>query len=212
MSHAQHAHEGTVCQRMRAEVAEHLPFSASAVAIGLAAVAVMSYLAGGDSPQPLFHLFHPVHTLFSATATTAMFRLYGKGVLKAAFVGLLGSIGVCGLSDIVMPHISLLLLGVESHWHLCVVEHPLMVLSFAGMGVAVGLAASGSAASSTFFSHSLHVLASTMASTVYLVAPLGWPEWTDGVGTLFPLLLIAVMIPCCLSDIVFPILAAGRTD
>jgi len=197
--------------RLRAEVAEHLPFSVSAVAVGLAAVGLACFVSGGAGTQPLFHLFHPIHMLFSAAATTAMFRRYGRGVVKASIVGMAGAIGVCGLSDVVMPHLSLSLLGSEAHWHLCIVEEPGMVLSFAGIGVVVGLLASRSVAGSTFFSHSLHVLASTVASAVYLVGPLGWPEWTDSTGILFPLLIVAVMVPCCLSDIVFPVIAAGRS-
>lgn len=197
--------------RLRAEVTEHLPFSVSAVALGLAVVGVACFAAGGNSAQPLFHLFHPIHMLFSAAATTAMFRRHGRGVLRASIVGLVGAVGVCGLSDVVMPHLSLPLLGAEAHWHLCIAENPGMVLSFAGIGVVVGLLAAGPVAGSTLFSHSLHVLASTMASAVYLIGPLGWPGWTDSTGVLFPLLIVSVMVPCCLSDIVFPVLAAGRS-
>lgn len=197
---------------LRAEVTEHLPFSVFAVAIGLSAVGVACFAAGDRSAQPLFHLFHPIHMLFSAAATTAMFQRHGRGLVRASIVGLVGAVGVCGLSDVVMPYLSLHLLGTEAHWHLCVVEHPSMVLSFAGIGVVVGLLASGPVVGSTLFSHSLHVLASTVASAIYLIGPSGWPEWTDSTGVLFPLLIVSVMIPCCLSDIVFPVLAAGRVE
>jgi len=232
------------------ELVHHLPFSVSAVAIGLTLAGVICFLTplevgrpaadapvehahtehahtehvsgehsdscghdhgGHDNPfMDLFHLFHPVHMLFSAAATTAMFWRYERRILKAVIVGLIGAIGVCGLSDIVMPHISLSMLGKSVPWHICVLEHPQMVLSFAAVGVLVGLAASAGVARSTFFSHSLHVFSSTMASIFYLIGPFGRLGWIDSVGVVFLFVIVAVMVPCCLSDIVFPMLLAKR--
>ena len=227
------------------ELVHHLPFSVSAVAIGLVIAGVICFLTptgtappiadapvehvhtenpnhehtascghdhgGYDNPfMDLFHLFHPVHMLFSAAATTAMFWRYERRVLKAVIVGLIGAIGVCGLSDIVMPHAALSMLGKVVPWHICVLEHPQMVLAFAAVGGVVGLAASAGVARSTFFSHSLHVFASTMASIFYLIGPFGRLGWIDSVGVVFLFIIAAVMVPCCLSDIVFPMLLAKR--
>jgi len=200
----------TIGKNICSEAARHLPFSVSAVALGLVGVGLLCFLAPTGDLRPLFHLFHPVHMLFSAAATTAMFARHGRGILRAAAVGLAGAIGICGLSDIVLPHASLWFFGVQAEWHLCIIEHPAMVLSFAVAGVAVGLAAAKTVANSTFFSHSLHVLASTVASTIYLVGELGWPSWVDSVGAVFPCIVLAVMLPCCLSDIGFPLLVAGH--
>jgi hypothetical protein len=242
------------------ELVHHLPFSVSAVAIGLTLAGIICFLtpteragpssarskdviggrsadsehAGDDqvgSSEPalpqagysdrpdghahgnrfrdLFHLFHPLHMLFSAAATTAMFWRYERRVLKAVLIGLVGAIGVCGLSDIVMPHGSLWLLGKSVEWHICVIENPLMVFTFAGVGVVVGLAASRGVHGSTLFSHSLHVFSSTMASIFYLIGPFEHLAWINGVGVVFLFVILAVMIPCCLSDIVFPLLLAG---
>jgi len=225
------------------ELVNHLPFSVSAVAIGLTVAGLICFItpmgqlesANGahaehaltdgvaedhvehagrcehaghnhDNPfQDLFHLFHPLHMLFSAAATTAMFWRYERRVLKATIIGLVGAIGVCGLSDIVVPQLSLILLGKPMPWHICVIQHPEMVLPFAIVGIAVGLAASGSVRSSTFFSHSLHVFSSTMASIFYLIGPFGRLGWIDSLGLVFLFIIIAVMVPCCLSDIVFPL-------
>jgi hypothetical protein len=73
------------------------------------------------------------------------------------------------------------------------------------MGVLTGLGAAGHVAGSTLFSHSLHVLSSTMASIFYLIAPFTGMAWVDQVGRLFIFVIVAVMVPCCLSDIVFPL-------
>ena len=215
---------------MLVELREHVPFSVTAVAIGLIVAGAICILAFSDEPaiaagaghdptghvdhdhDPdgpallFFHLFHPAHMLFSAVATTAMFFRYERKVLKAVVIGLIGAIGICGISDIVMPHVSLFILGVHPHWHICVYEHPDLVLPFAAVGVAVGLAVSGGVTRSTIVSHSLHVLASTMASIFYMVGPLGMIAWIGDIGKMFVFVVLAVMVPCCLSDIVFPLL------
>ena len=208
------------------ELREHVPFSVSAVAMGLIVAGTICVLsmasehgvevaAGAEhadhdhahSPAQLFfHLFHPAHMLFSAMATAAMFCRYERKVAKAVVIGLIGAIGVCGISDIAMPHVSLFILGVKTPWHICVYEHPSLVIPFAVVGVIVGVAASGGVVKSTIISHSLHVLASTMASIFYMVGPLGLIAWIDDLGQVFVFVVLAVMVPCCISDIVFPLL------
>ncbi|MEE9294676.1 MAG: hypothetical protein V3W34_06930 [Phycisphaerae bacterium] len=204
---------------LRTELLEHAPFSVSSVAIGLVFAGLLCYIApvsqelvpsgqdhAGHSGYHLFHLFHPVHMFFSAAATTAMFWRYDHRVFKAVLVGLTGAIVVCGVSDILLPHFSLIFMGRRAPLHICVVENPELVLPFAVMGMLVGLGAAGTVAGSTLFSHSLHVLASTMASIFYLIAPFGRVEWFSNAGRIFIFVTIAVMVPCCLSDIVFPLL------
>ncbi len=155
----------------------------------------------------LFHLFHPAHMLFSAAATAAMFMRHEKNWGKAALVGFTGAVIVCGISDIVMPQCSIMLMGKSLPWHICVLEHPMLVFPFAGIGVIVGvLAAAGGTSQSTIFSHSMHVFVSTMASIFYLIGPFGRFEWIHELGGVFLFICVAVMIPCCLSDIVYPLL------
>ena len=201
------------------ELREHVPFSVSAVAIGLIAAGAICILgpatvsndgttASARDPADLFfHLFHPAHMLFSAAATAAMFMRHEKNWGKAALVGFTGAVIVCGISDIVMPQCSIMLMGKSLPWHICVLEHPMLVLPFAGIGVIVGvLAAAGGTSQSTIFSHSMHVFVSTMASIFYLIGPFGRFEWIHELGWVFLFICVAVMIPCCLSDIVYPLL------
>lgn len=210
------------------ELREHVPFSVSAVAIGLIVAGAICILGFGfpeggvpaleghraghehdhiHTPARLFfHLFHPAHMLFSAAATTAMFCRYEKKTTKAIVIGLIGAIGVCGISDIVLPHLSLMILNIKAPWHICFIEHPTLALPFAGVGVMVGIAAAGAVSRSTLISHSLHVFVSTMASIFYMVGPLGVIAWIDELGKVFFFVVLAVMVPCCLSDIVFPLL------
>lgn len=214
---------------LMAELRDHVPFSVSAVVLGLILAGILCLItvsmadlfapgavdhgdhthdhADGQTPLHLmfFHLFHPAHMFFSGAATTAMFCRYDKSVAKAVVVGALGAIGVCGVSDIVMPQFSLWILGAEAPWHICILEEPGLVLPFAAVGVLVGLGAAAGVARSTLFSHSLHVFASTMASIFYMVGPLGMTEWIHDIGQVFFFVVLAVLIPCCLSDIVFPL-------
>ncbi len=162
---------------------------------------------------PLFHLFHPVHMFFSAAATTAMFWRFDRRLVKAITIGVLGAVGVCGVSDIIMPYMSQFVLvtlgGLKAeqplHLHICLIEHPALVLPFAAIGVVVGLTAAVAVERSTLFSHSLHVFSSTMASIFYLIGPFGRTAWVDDLGMVFLLIVLAVMIPCCISDIIFPL-------
>lgn len=230
-SHAQASEEGDLqnpkASVLLVELREHVPFSVTAVTIGLIVAGTICVLSLGtelgveaasgadhdhdDGPAQLFfHLFHPAHMLFSATATAAMYCRYDRKIAKAVVIGLIGAIGVCGISDIAMPHVSLMVLGVKAPWHVCVYEHPGLVIPFAIVGVIVGVAASGGVIKSTFISHSLHVLASTMASIFYMVGPLGLVAWIEDLGKVFVFVVLAVMVPCCLSDIVFPLLMSRQ--
>lgn len=154
----------------------------------------------------VFHIFHPIHLLFSAIATTAMFWRYERRLFKAVVVGVIGSLGVCGLSDIFIPYLGAVILGihgVEFHW--CLTQHPMLVLPFTVVGVVIGLFAAETVERCTYYSHSAHVFVSSAASLFYLIS-FGMMDWTSRLGSVFVLLLIAVTLPCCFSDIAFPLL------
>ena len=223
IDHDGHTHGSPRRSALQTELLEHMPFSVSSVAIGLVFAGLICYLAptaelgpetghqhAGGELYTLFHLFHPVHMFFSAAATTGMFWRYDRSPLKAVIIGMIGAIGVCGVSDIVFPQLSLTIMGEDTPWHICVLDHPGLVLPFAVVGVAVGLCAAAGVARSTLFSHSLHVLASTAASIFYFVAPLDPLVWIASLGKTFIFIVVAVMVPCCLSDIVFPLLMSKQ--
>lgn len=159
----------------------------------------------------IFHIFHPIHMLFSAMATTAMFWRYERKLVKAILVGLAGAVIVCGISDIMFPYLSGLLLGAKMHFHICIIEHPGMVLPFLFVGVGCGLLAAAAIEKSTIYSHSGHVFVSSTASLFYLVA-FGLSDWVDNVGYVFVVVVLAVMLPCCISDIIFPLLLASPPE
>ncbi len=200
------------------ELKDHLPYSIFSVATGMIILGLLTFGAqilgsiniSGPS-RGLFHVFHPIHILFSATATTAMFWRHEKRFLKAIIIGFIGAVGICGISDIFIPYIAGFLLGVKMHLHICIIEHPFLILPFVITGIFAGLIIPATTQKSTLFSHAAHVFVSGMASILYLIG-FGLTEWIPVAGMVFVYMLLAVIIPCCTSDIVFPLLLTKKAE
>ena len=196
------------------ELQKHLPYTIFSVAMGMMALGVLTVLIEAkkfpQASQNLFHIFHPLHILFSATATTAMFWRHDKKILKAVSIGFAGAVGLCGISDIFIPFIAGYLLGVKMHLHICILADPMLVLPFLFFGIFMGFVLP-TVLGSTIFSHAAHVLISSMASIFYLVS-FGLTEWIPVGGMVFIYMVLAVMIPCCTSDIIFPLLFVKKKD
>ncbi|MCM8758620.1 MAG: hypothetical protein NC906_02460 [Candidatus Omnitrophica bacterium] len=200
--------------RLIEELKHHLPFSILSVCFGLMLMGILNFITfSADSNQTilrsvlLFHIFHPVHLLFSAIATTAMFWQHERKVFKSIIIGLVGSVLICGTSDIMIPYISGFLLGTHMKLHICILEHLSLVLPFVILGIIAGFFAPGTLEKQegVIFSHSLHVFVSSMASILYLIG-YGLTDWIEHIGGVLIYTVFAVILPCCTSDIVFPLL------
>ena len=203
---------------VREELCAHLPYTVFSSAFGLIVMGILSFVAFffdetrfPEASAGLFHIFHPVHAFLSATATTAMFWRHEKKLFKAVLVGLFGSVVICGISDAFIPFLGGRLLGVAMELHICLFEHPGLLLPFAGAGVFIGIIAPAVIKETTVFSHATHVFISSMASILYLVS-FGLTGWMEHFGMVFFFTILAVLIPCCISDIVFPLLFCGATN
>ncbi|MEK6542977.1 MAG: hypothetical protein AABZ44_00870 [Elusimicrobiota bacterium] len=202
------------CRRVHIidELRHHLPYSVTSVAVSICVLGVLWGLMGemrfSYAARGLFHVFHPLHLLFSATTTAAMFWRYDKNLVKALIVGLLGSLVVCAASDIAIPYLAGVLLGVGMDLHICIIEHWQMEVPFAVFGIFLGIAMP-STIKTTSLSHSAHVFTSSMASILYLVS-FGLTDWLSAIGMVFIYTLIAVVLPCCTSDIVFPLFLTSQ--
>jgi hypothetical protein len=194
------------------ELAHHLPYSIFGVTIGIILMGLLTFIAiltqtedrMGIASQELFHVFHPAHILFSSVATTAMFWKHEKNWIKAIIVGFVGSVAICGLSDIIFPLIGGLILGFPMETHICILEEPGLIYPYAIMGIVSGFLVTETFERSTEYSHSAHVFVSSVASTLYLIA-YGVTDWIHVGGAIFVITILAVMIPCCASDIAFPL-------
>jgi hypothetical protein len=84
----------------------------------------------------------------------------------------------------------------------------LLGLGFAG--ILGGLVGARNVGTVSYLSHAVHVLISSFASTFYFVS-FGVVNWTPLVGGIFVITVVAVILPCCLSDIVLPIASTPHT-
>jgi len=174
-----------------------------------------------DTSEKLFYIFHPAHVLLSAMVTAAIFQLYTKRkkFIAILLVGLFGSIGIATLSDSLIPHLGELLMGMHIHLHshehasfaeqahIGFIEGWYVVIPAAIVGVLIAYFRPN-----TKFPHAGHVLLSTWASSFHmLMAMSGNISVLKAVGS-FGFLFLAVWLPCCVSDIVFPLLFVKSSD
>ena len=201
-------------QLVAKEFTHHLPFTIVGSLIAMAGVWWFGtqHLGNGHADDLLlqarasFHLFHPLHICLSAIATTSLFWRHERHVLRALLVGSLGTIIPCGLSDYIFPYLGGLLLHQPMELHMCLVQHPQLFFPFLGLGIVGGFWAEERLTGSHLFSHGAHVFVSSGASLLYLIS-FGFTAWMTDVRYVFPAfvtIVVAVWVPCCISDIVIP--------
>ncbi|MDP3921524.1 MAG: hypothetical protein Q8R76_12060 [Candidatus Omnitrophota bacterium] len=193
------------------ELKAHLPYTALGTLAGIGLLSIIRYAfvdrAGLDpntTLQSLFHLFHFGHVYLSAMSTTAIFYRHENNLVKACWVGLWATLLFCGLSDFLIPYIGGWVLGVPMTMHLCLFEEPIPVLLFNSLGILTGLVVVSKLKRISYFSHGAHVCISGFASLFYLVS-YGVDDWYRFILGLFVISTVAVVIPCCSSDIIMPL-------
>jgi hypothetical protein len=176
----------------------------------------------------LFAVFHPLHVLLSAMVTSALFKLHRKAsnFFVILIVGYVGSVGVATLSDSILPYWGQSFLGViiptestvhslggpeqghdaeSEHEH----HHGGLHLGFIEEWYLVNPAALAGIALAYFWPrtktpHAAHILVSTWASASFMLMNSSAEFSFTLVIGMFVVLFIAVWLPCCVSDIVFP--------
>lgn len=190
--------------RIFKELLHHLPYSAVGVAAALGLLLAIEKMDWRLAPLLSFHITHPLHIFLSAVVTTAMFWKYEPKFWKAGLIGFLGVIPICTASDIFMPYLGGLLLQTPVQFHLCAVEEPWLVYPACLAGIAAGIFLLKWVERLTEFCHLSHVLVSSLASLLYLLS-FDRALWESAAFLVFVITVLAVWIPCCLSDIVFPL-------
>jgi hypothetical protein len=196
------------------ELKNHAPFTLFGALTGIILMVVFK-----DIPQQishrLFYVFHPAHVILSAMVSAAMFKLHSRErkLLMILLVGIFGSIGIATLSDSIIPYLGELLLGMHIHLHGH--EHAGFVeqahIGFIEAWYIVIPAAIGGVLIAYFkpktkFPHAGHVLLSTWASSFHMLMAMGGYLSAGRLAGSFVFLFLAVWLPCCFSDIVFPLL------
>ena len=188
-------------RRIIGELKRHAPFTALGALTGSAVMAIIVF---GDVPSEIshtiFYILHPLHVILSALVTTAMYTKYRKAKLWAVIlIGWTGSIGIATISDAVIPYLGGSLLHAQMEFHVPFVEKWWINLLALG-GIAIGLRKQ-----TTRVPHAGHVLLSTWASLFYFTS-FGIANWIPLLPFVFLFVFLAVWIPCCTSDIVYPLL------
>jgi len=199
-------------RRIASELKEHVLFTALGAASGIIIMVIIVFASvPSQMSQTTFHILHPLHVLLSALTTTAMYRKYSHGkIWIALLIGYFGSIGIATLSDAIIPYLGGALLGIEIGFHLPFIETEKipfigieawkLINSAALVGIIIGYLRP-----TTKLPHSGHVFLSTWASLFYFTA-FGVASWLPLLPLIFLFLFLAVWLPCCVSDIVFPLL------
>jgi hypothetical protein len=177
-------------------------------------IALFQKLPSGLSYN-IFYVLHPIHVILSALVTASMYRLHTcerisgrcmRGKCNLWFlliIGYIGSVGIATISDSIIPYIGEVMLKMPNRGiHLGFIEKWWLINPLAILGVLIACFRP-----TTKFPHMGHVLLSTWASLFHIIMSIGgkqlnWFVYT----TIFFFLFLAVWIPCCLSDIIFPLL------
>lgn len=184
------------------ELKSHAPFTLFGALTGLIFMLIFKDISK-NAMFTLFYIFHPAHVLLSAMVTSSMFELHTKktNFLVVSIIGYVGSIGVATVSDSLIPYLGEVLLGLHAHSHIGFIECWYIVNPAAALGVLIAYFWPR-----TKIPHAGHVLLSTWASAFHILMAMGSGISIPMVIMIFIFLFIAVWLPCCISDIVFPLL------
>ena len=186
------------------ELRIHAPFTAFGAVTGIVIMAVIIHVRlPREISSVLFWTFHPLHVVLSALVTAGIYRLHSAGSLwRTVLIGYCGAVGIATLSDSIIPYIGELLLNLPNRGiHLGVIEKWWLVNPLALAGVALAYIRPR-----TKFPHAAHVLLSTWASLFHMTMALGMEVGVATIILVGVFLFLAVWVPCCTSDIVFPLL------
>jgi hypothetical protein len=189
------------------ELEEHIPFTAAATAV---AVAIMAILLAKTHlityAVSAFWVFHPAHIFFSSIVSAAIFYKYRNKFWLALISAVVIAVVIGSLSDVIFPYLGSLLFRIPITFELPALESPLLIFGIAFLGSLVGIATRF-----TKFPHFLHVLISLFASLLYIFAYSSSFSLVTYIA-IFIITTISVVIPCCSSDIIFPIIFQSKTQ
>jgi hypothetical protein len=194
-------------KRIMHELKEHSPFTLLGALTGIILMVALRNISHGTA-HTLFYIFHPLHICLSAVVTAGLYRRYlsneAPGVkmfLKVLAVGYIGSVAIGTLSDSVIPFWGETILGMpDRHLHAGFIDKWWLVNPLAVVAIVIAYNKP-----MTKFPHAMHVLISTWASLFHMLMAAEHGHAIQYLG-IFVFLFLAVWVPCCFSDIVFPML------
>lgn len=208
-----HSHESHETSLLN-ELACHWPWATFSIAFGFILLSIISFLGLGiDSYAKiggynvLFHSCHYLHIVYAVVGTMVAFARFSSALPRALAFSIVIPSVFCTLSDIALPTLAGNILGVKMHMHICFFSelHNIIPLLLVGLftGYLLRLHHESMLGFFSIGSHFIHILISSLASIFYMVS-YGFEQWHQHMGLLFLFLIIAVVIPCTLSDLVIP--------
>ncbi len=196
------------------ELRDHAPFTLFGAITGI----IVMYLSQTLSPKAsysIFYTLHPIHVLLSALVTASMYKINKCGHIKGKcnlwillMIGYIGSIGIATTSDSLIPYLGEVLLHMPNRGlHIGFIEKWWLVNPLAIAGVVIAYFWP-----KTTFPHAGHVLLRTWTSLFHIIMATGEILSVLSYVTIFLFLFLAVWIPCCVSDIVFPLLFVKESN
>jgi len=200
------------------ELKSHAPFTIFGAVTGIA-IMVFSLKLPYEVSYNIFYVLHPLHVFLSALVTAAMYKLHtcpaiGINCIKGKcnfwaliIIGYVGSVGIATISDSVIPYVAEYLLDMPNRGiHIGFIEKWWLVNPLAVLGIVIAYIKP-----KTKFPHAGHVLLSTWASLFHIIMALGGSLSLISYFVIPVFLFLAVWLPCCVSDIVFPLLFVGNS-
>jgi len=220
------------------ELKEHMPFTMLGAILGIAFMLVFKNISQSRSHTLflIFHPTHVVLSAM-VTASLFKLHSRKTRFWIVLLVGYLGSIGIATLSDSIIPYLGekLFMVEIPSHadlhahsspqnesvpentphsfthhhdhhkieLHLGFLEDWYLVNPAALLGILIAWFLPR-----TKFPHAGHILISTWASSAHILMNAQSPITPLLAASMFLVLFFSVWLPCCFSDIVFPILIA----
>ncbi|MHC4585022.1 MAG: hypothetical protein ACYS3N_10855 [Planctomycetota bacterium] len=208
------------------ELEGHAPFTLFGAFTGIVCMLLFKNLEH-DTSEKIFYVFHPGHIFLSAIVIASIFQFHTKrkNIIAVLLVGIIGSMGIGTLSDSLIPYAGEVVLGmrIEGHSHgdehdhenegfaeeahIGFIEGWYIVIPAAIAGVLIALFKPR-----TKVPHAGHVLLSTWASSFHMLMAMGGNASVLKLVGSFGFLFLAVLVPCCFSDIVFPLLFVKSSD
>jgi hypothetical protein len=198
------------------ELRIHVPFTLFGAVTGIIIMLFFQKIPSKLSYH-IFYVLHPIHVVLSALVTASIYELHtcGRGphikgkcnLWILLIIGYIGSIGIATISDSLIPYLGETLLNMPNRGiHIGFIERWWLVNPLAALGVAIAYFRP-----TTKAPHAGHVLLSTWASLFHIIMAVGGSlSWFTYVA-IFLFLFLAVWIPCCVSDIVFPLLFVKKS-
>lgn len=185
------------------ELREHIPFTFLGATSGIILFILLRNIPYNMSFK-LFYVFHPLHVLLSTFVTSSMYKLHKKNpnIFVFFLVGFVGPLLIATLSDSIIPYIGESLIHLpHRELHLGFIERWYIVNPIGFLGAALAYFIPN-----TKFPHSAHILISTWASLFHVMMAVDKTISIFVYLSVLILLFFSDWIPCCFSDIVFPLL------